>query len=394
MNSTDDRGVYRIYGLPAGRYKVYAGESSKGGTIIMGRANSPYLQTYYPAAADEAKAEIIELSDGGEANNVDIAVNSKIKTYTVTGRIVHATTGKPISNVQYGYGTINTGYGTEKEQAQGQNLSMGAAGWTGNRTNARGEFRVEGIMPGRYAIFIVREENTDLYAESAIVEVKDSHVSGLEVKARTGVSLSGMAVLEGTSNPASVSMLSQLQLIVNIAPRVLEANYGNVVKVSADGSFRFGGLRAGKAYLQPANLPSDKKLTLLRIEHNGVEVKDGVELKEGESISDVRLVFAVGTATIRGQVKMESGELPEGLRLLVLARRGDRHEGGMEVDRRGRFVLGNAMAGEYELTLQVMTPPGGGNRQIKPLKQTLTVGEGADVQVNFVLDLGEKKEQQ
>jgi hypothetical protein len=394
IGSTDDRGVYRIYGLPAGRYKVYAGESSKGGTIIMGRANSPYRQTYHPDAADEARAEIIELSDGGEANNVDIAINGKIKTYTVTGRIIHATTGKPLGNVQYGYGSVYAGYGTETEQAQGQNLSMGAAGWTGNRTNAKGEFRVEGIMPGRYAVFIVKEESTDLYAEPALFEIKDSHVSGLEMKARTGVSISGVAVLEGTTNPASASMLSQLQFAVQITPRVLEANYGNTFRVSADGAFRFSGLRAGKAQIQPLNSPGGRKLTLLRIEHNGVEVKDGIDLKEGEPITDVRMVFALGTATIRGQVKLESGELPEGLRLLVLARRGDRPEGGMEVDRRGRFVLGNAIAGEYELTLQYMVPQGAGNRQMKPLKQTVTVGEGAEVQVTFVLDLGEKKEQQ
>jgi protocatechuate 3,4-dioxygenase beta subunit len=394
MSSTDDRGVYRIYGLPAGRYKIYAGESPKGGTIMIGRGNSPHLRSYYPDAVDETKAEIIEIRDGGEANNVDIWVNGKIKTYTATGRVIHAATGKPISNVLYGYGAVYAGYGTEKEQAQGSNLSLGASGWTGNRTNARGEFRVEGIVPGRYAVFIVREEGAELYSEPAMFEVKDANISGLEMKVRTGISISGVAVLEGAYNAAITSMLPQFLLAVEITPRALDVNNGNSAKISADGTFRFSGLRPGRAQIRGMNRPGSRTFTLLRIEHNGVEVKDSLDLKEGEPITDMRIVLAHGTATIRGQVKVENGELPEGLRLFVMARRLNKNEGGMEVDRRGRFALENAIAGQYELTLHYMTPPEPGNRPIRPMKQMVTVGEGAEVQVTFVVDLGEKKEGQ
>ena len=31
MYQTDDRGVYRIYGLPAGHYKLSAGDEGRGG---------------------------------------------------------------------------------------------------------------------------------------------------------------------------------------------------------------------------------------------------------------------------------------------------------------------------------------------------------------------------
>src|SRR5437764_1398768 len=54
---TDDRGVYRIYGLPPGRYLVSAGiPVGRDGGASMGRGNSYYPQTFYPGVRDEAKA--------------------------------------------------------------------------------------------------------------------------------------------------------------------------------------------------------------------------------------------------------------------------------------------------------------------------------------------------
>src|SRR5262249_52422726 len=41
INSTDDRGVYRIYGLPEGRYLVHVGISGGEGPIAM-QSNSTY----------------------------------------------------------------------------------------------------------------------------------------------------------------------------------------------------------------------------------------------------------------------------------------------------------------------------------------------------------------
>ena len=53
MYQTDDRGVYRLYGVPAGRYKVSAGEEP--GTISGLRASGYYQKAYYPDATDPAK---------------------------------------------------------------------------------------------------------------------------------------------------------------------------------------------------------------------------------------------------------------------------------------------------------------------------------------------------
>jgi hypothetical protein len=393
MSTTDDRGIYRIYGLPAGRYKVSIGELPDSSAIITSRGNPPYQRTFHPDVLDESKAEIIEVSEGGEAINVDISVNAKIKTYAVTGHIVHAVTGKPIRNVMYGYGAV-------MNQGPGGESYMGSSTSANNRTNSRGEFRIEGITPGSYAVFMVKEQGMDLYAAPEVFEIKVANVSGLEMKVQSGISINGVAVVEGATNAALRSALLQTYISAQISPRALEANSGSS-KISIDGTFRLSGLRAGKARLSAYSMQDAKKFTLLRVEQNGVEVTDGIAIKEGDQITDVRLVLAYGTARIRGQVKVETGELPEGLGFMVMVGRKTGAEirpQGMftEVDRRGRFIIEDLIAGEYELTLQprYYQRPKPGASMIRPLKQMVTVTDGAEVPINFIINPDEKKERQ
>src|SRR5262249_15777463 len=68
---TDDRGIYRIYGLSDGRYKVSAG--SRGGEAMqMLSANRYRRRTFHPNVTDEASAGIIEIADGREVRDIDI----------------------------------------------------------------------------------------------------------------------------------------------------------------------------------------------------------------------------------------------------------------------------------------------------------------------------------
>src|SRR5215470_12855337 len=86
---TDDRGVYRIFGLEAGRYLVAAGSDSSGRMTSGG-----YRPAFYPNAADQAQAKVVEVESGGEAANVDIRVPAPAKGYVVTGRVVDADSGE------------------------------------------------------------------------------------------------------------------------------------------------------------------------------------------------------------------------------------------------------------------------------------------------------------
>src|SRR5262249_28775550 len=54
MYETDDRGIYRIYGLPAGHYKVSAG--TEAGRVAGLFTSGYYQRTFYPDTTDQAQA--------------------------------------------------------------------------------------------------------------------------------------------------------------------------------------------------------------------------------------------------------------------------------------------------------------------------------------------------
>src|SRR5688500_1342824 len=70
---TDDRGIYRVFGLAAGRDKVASGrgdDTTSGNHYEASRAI--YKQVFQPDATDQTKATIIEVREGSEAAKVDI----------------------------------------------------------------------------------------------------------------------------------------------------------------------------------------------------------------------------------------------------------------------------------------------------------------------------------
>ena len=92
---TDDRGIYRIYGLAAGRYRVSVGQDRNSGMIRMGGPRRFYRLTFHPDATEREKAKVVEVTEGGETEDVDISVAKASRTFKVEGRFVSAETGRP-----------------------------------------------------------------------------------------------------------------------------------------------------------------------------------------------------------------------------------------------------------------------------------------------------------
>src|SRR5262249_25438107 len=126
---TDDRGVYRIFGLEPGRYLVAAGIGSGDGVMSGGGMSAGgFRRTFHPDAGEETQARIVEVKSGEESSNIDIKVSPMVKGYTVTGRVVEADTDEPIPGVIVNCNAIKG------------STSFGSGGPV---TNALGEFRFE-----------------------------------------------------------------------------------------------------------------------------------------------------------------------------------------------------------------------------------------------------------
>src|SRR6266545_2629412 len=351
MMRTDDRGVYRIYGLPAGRYII-----SADGEWAYSHSKRKYPETFHPNATDRNQAKIIEVKEGAEVVDIDIRLGAGRDTYVVTGRVVDAETGKPLPQA-----AVICWEAPDKENGGRRSGKEGV-------TDSEGAFRVGELPSGRYELYMWNRRrmvdpssgsmaNNDYYSEKTVFEISDSDVSGLEVKAIRGSTISGLIVLEGANDPAVQSKLRQMEV---------------------------------------------EAFSIKRIERGGAEIRSAFEIRRGEQITSVRIVVAHADGTIRGHVEVAGGKPPEGWEFRILAnpiRTTSENESqpafdsggrGATADGKGRFVIERLAPGEYELTLIPMVRVSQNEWNDAPgasaVKRRVTVSNGAETTVIFTLD--------
>jgi hypothetical protein len=386
--NTDDRGIYRIFGIRPGKYRVSTGEV--GGSIPRGSGGKSYPLTFHPDVTDVSQATIIEVGEGSEVTGVDISLGAAVKTYAIGGRAVDAETSEPVTS-----GVIFAGTMSPNGRLTGYTLGVGL------RTG--GEFRVEGLPPGRYGVYAgssVQIPSANYgYSDPLSVEVIDGDAMGVEIRVKRGEgTISGIAVVEGVTDPEILARLPKQNIVVGVTPRE-RGMYKRPVplRIAGDGTFRAEGLRPGRVSFGPASGDEgDAGLTMLRVERDGVSV-DGIEIGPGERVIGVRIVFASGNGIVRGQVIVKGGSLPEGTFFSVVAHRGDgSREKSARTDARGAFAIDGLPPGQYELEAQPITPvPLSAELQRRAAgKQTVTVTNGQLIQVTFTIDLSPREQKQ
>ena len=381
MFQTDDRGWYRLYGIPPGRYLLSAGVDLSRGTMRMGFGSSFYPLAFHPDAADESLARAFDVTSGGETAGIDIVVGRPSKSYSATGRVIYADTGKPVVAVFCGCGPLSP----DGKRMMGMSI--------GYHADSEGNVRLQGLMPGRYGAFCQSEGEGSYYSETTVFEIKDSDISGIEIRIHTGGSINGQAAIEGTDDPAILAKLVRLQIYAYVQSDKLNAPRMGGITIQPDGSFHIGGLSPGKARISfsPFSL-NNKGFHLIRVEREGIDQSKGIEIKAGETISGVQIAFAYGNSRIRGQVNLQGGGLPGDIHCNITARRKGENPlqptFPIETDDRGRFLIEGLMAGEYELivtSLRIAPGP-----KIPPVRQIVTVTGYEDAEVTINIDLSAK----
>ena len=74
---------------------------------------------------DESKAKLVEVAQAAEASNIDIAVGRTIDGFTVSGRMVDAETGQPLSGARFGVAIMSDGRGRGFTDVAGASDSNG-----------------------------------------------------------------------------------------------------------------------------------------------------------------------------------------------------------------------------------------------------------------------------
>lgn len=301
--------------------------------------------------------------------------------YSVTGRVIDAVTAQPIAGAHFVYG--QPGNSTDN----GGFVSFKIA-----QANSAGEFNLQHLKPGRYALYLSASlDHSDLYSDVLSFDVVDADLANLEVQAHHGSKLSGFVIPAGVTSGTALVGLSSVKVVVAV-PSIgnLRVGIATLASISPDGSFQLTGLRPGKAFI---NLKADNEslngLSIMRLERNGEELKQGIEIRPGEDILDLRITIADGTGVIRGQVKLEGGTLPAGARMTASISNQLRFANGYaQVGEDGGFTISGLAAGTYELTLNTYKPPPHQATRLLPtMKQTVTVTDANEASVIFTVNL-------
>lgn len=374
MYQTDDRGIYRVYGLPAGWYKVSVGVEPGGG---INHERVYYPRTFYPDTPDTAKANVIELKAGTEASGIDIQVGRHEETYRVSGRVVDSDTGQPVGGARVSY-LVNP------QNPERNSPFIGLAAGT------RGEFQLSGFTPGQYGVYVSSQfDGGDHYSEITYFEVVDKDVTGIEIKAMRGLTVSGVVVTEGDA-PTSFDRLRISASVMQQSPS--PNNSGGVSTVGADGSFRVGGLKPGRftLYVYPI-VPAASRPSIVRVEREGGVTKE-LELRAGQPLTDLRVVVSFGRGAIRGTVRFVGGTLAPDSRIVIRCNlEGRRDGGGAYADARGHFLIKDLSPGTYEVTLQILRNVSSAPQSTgPPQKEFVQVTNDAESEVTFMVDLTPK----
>ena len=311
LGTTDDRGVYRIYGLPPGIYLVRVMD-----TLPPEYHSSSFRHgapTYYPSANRAAAAEIT-VRAGEEVTGIDIRYLGQ-RGHSISGVISgEVESESPLSMVNV----------TLRDEASGEIL--GSTEVIGARN-----FTLYGAIDGTYELVAQRldEESSDTAISAPRrVTVKGSDLTGVNLKLLKPASISGRLAIEspksggacGRREKFSVEEIS-LQIMKTGARDHMQNNWssedrdeeGHLTAPNEKGQFVQKNLEEGVYRIIP-DLPDDdwylRSLTQTSKGGPGKGadiVRNGISLTPGESLTRVEMIVGTGAARLRGRVSAANG---------------------------------------------------------------------------------------
>ncbi|HEU4871717.1 MAG TPA: carboxypeptidase-like regulatory domain-containing protein [Pyrinomonadaceae bacterium] len=357
---TDDRGVYRIYGLPAGTYVVSAGGDGDYSHGPLGAFDN-FLPTYAPSASTRDSAAEISVRSGEESNNVDITFRGEM------GRTISGTMSGP--GIEGGF-TVN----------------LTTAGPAGSQTNVSrfiqpgtSQFMFPGIAEGDYYLTAhsYSQGRELLLSEPKLIRLRGADIDDVELTVTSLGSISGRVLLEeskvsecqGKQPPEfkemSISAWHRDNEAARNQPQFIWS-MGAPVAPDAQGNFTIRNLAASQYYfvarfparswylksiaISPPATARDRKPTDVTRVWTTITTRD--------KLSGLIVTIAQGAASLEGQVVVGEGEMrPE--KLLVYLVPSEREAAdellrfyGGPVSEDGKIGLHNLAPGRYWLFLQ------------------------------------------
>ena len=319
---TDDRGIYRIFGLPSGVYVVRT-EGSESGWSWNADEQANDATIYYPSSSRDAAAELT-VQPGVELSNIDINYRAE-PGHKVSGKAFGATNGH--SFMVY------------LRLPGGETIYENFRGFQGSKLEDGIGFELRGVADGEYELSAERTNGDDDGAASAPrrVTVRGADLSGLDLRLTPLASVAGKVRLEDAPDIRKDIACTGLQggaienTVVTLSPEPPRQPQAQPLRidpkfsaVTREGDFKLPHLFPAR-YRFSLQLPSPIwYLRSISQSETGSARKleparDGLTISSGVKIKDLTIVIATGAASLSGKVKAAAGKsLPENLRVYLI----------------------------------------------------------------------------
>ncbi|MEK6286630.1 MAG: carboxypeptidase-like regulatory domain-containing protein [Acidobacteriota bacterium] len=315
QGETDDRGIYRIYGLASGSYLLKVNHI----VVYQDQDLSNEIPIYYPSSGRD-DAQEVRVSLGQEVSGINISYRSE-PGHTISGKCYGAADDK--SPGGYYLKLINAKSGVIQDSS-----------WKGYEANS--SFAFHGVPDGDYYL-IAQKSFNDPYAASQprSITVRGADATGLELTLLWFGSIAGHIVMEVSPKakrkpeckPAREASVEET--VVNAlrndkaTPKDLLALFFDSITSGAPdekGDFIVTGLPPGQYRLKMKLINEDLYARAVTMPKTGRQpgnaARNDIALKSGEHVKGVIINVAEGAASIRGRVAAsdEKAKLPARLR--------------------------------------------------------------------------------
>jgi hypothetical protein len=311
---TDDKGMYRVWGLMPGEYYVnaiargggpaggqfggpggFGGRGGRGG----GPAGAPgapdqdqinYAPTYYPGVPSVAEAKPVNVGLSQEV--LDISFNMQLVRVARISGIVSNPDGTPVTS-----GNINLM--SDAAGGRGNQIGMNFGG----RIQWDGSFTIGNVAPGRYMLRARGDDSEVPQFAAQPISVSGDDLSDVIVTLSAGATISGTVSFLPGGSPAPD--YTQFRIT---APSTDQSDFGpqSNARVDKDGHFSISGVSAGAHLIRPSN--GSRTWVLKSVTVGDRDVTDiPIQLRSGENLANVTVVFTDKQSEINGTLTTENG---------------------------------------------------------------------------------------
>lgn len=310
-DKTDDRGVYRIYGLLPGTYVIGAGGKQERASLTEYDRDAP---TYYPSSR-RANATEVNVRLGEEASGIDIRYR-RVPGHSIVGSVAGgAAAGARFSNIVVSL--IEAG------------SEIKLASYFINRFSESTAFNFHGLADGDYLLIAEREGEDGAGAtQPQRVKIKGADISGVVLSLAPLASIAGRVEKELNASCREAKRVKFSETVIK-ARSLNDLGFKSQIfrslneqKEDEQGEFQFNNLIAG--YYRFDTLLPDDYLYVRSITLAGRPpldlAREGLLVRSGESLKGVTIRIAEGGASLRGLViSAQAGvALPTRLRVYLI----------------------------------------------------------------------------